>query len=155
MQMNTTPTGTTVECDRIANNICADLSMLGVPSDGVLMCHVGLRRLQLGRPQGADILLSALRSAVGTSGTLLMILGTASPHEFLNSLPISERGKAAEGCVGIDISTAPTLEEVGAFAEFFRRQPDVVLSSPTNVEHAGTTFLPHRRAINTPRFVAP
>lgn len=136
MQMNTTAAGTTVEFNRIANNICADLSMLGVPSGGILMCHVGLRKLQLGRPHGADILLSALRSAVGTSGTLLMILGTASPHEFLNSLPISERGKAAEGCVGIDISAAPALEEVGAFAEFFRRQPDVVLSSNPNARFA-------------------
>jgi aminoglycoside N3'-acetyltransferase len=109
--------------------LVSGLRTLGVSEGDVVMPHVSLRRIGLaGVPGGAERLLEALDRAVGPSGTLLMILGTNSPHEYVNQLPEDERAAALATETPFVLADAPVLPEVGAFAEVFRLATGTVQS---------------------------
>jgi aminoglycoside N3'-acetyltransferase len=109
-----------------------DLAALGVRSGDVAMVHVSLRRSGLARSQfgagGPELLLDALQAVVGADGTLMMILGSAYSHDWVNSKPVAERAALLAGTPPFDARTASVLPEVGWFAEAFRRAPGTLLS---------------------------
>lgn len=113
-------------------NLKEQLESLGVQRGETLMLHASLRALGLARSQGvtngAEQLLDALAEALGPTGTLLMILGTESPHDWVNQRPIADRAELLEGVAPLDYLTAPVLPEVGWIAEAFRQRPGTRVS---------------------------
>ena len=96
------------------------------------MLHASLRKLGLARTGfgegGAELLLDALEQAVGPDGTLLMILGTHYPQDWVNRRPVAERAALLVGAEPFDFRTAPAAPEVGWLAEAFRRRPGTIVS---------------------------
>ncbi|HLV68560.1 MAG TPA: AAC(3) family N-acetyltransferase [Polyangiaceae bacterium] len=114
-------------------NLTEELTALGVRPGQLLMLHASLRALGLARSQGvengAERVLDAITEILGPTGTLLMILGTASPHDWVNQHPIAERARLLEGAAPLDYLSAPVLPEVGWVAEAFRRRPGTLVSN--------------------------
>lgn len=114
-------------------DLAGDLRQLGVRRGDLLMIHASLRGLGLARSQGiedgAGQLLEALGTAVGPDGTLLMVLGTEYPFDWVNQRPVAERAALLAGTPAFDYINAPVLPEVGYFAEYFRRQPGTLVSN--------------------------
>jgi aminoglycoside N3'-acetyltransferase len=109
-----------------------DLESLGVRPGGIYMVHASLRRIGLASNAfgggGAELLLEALDRAVGPEGTLLMVLGTDYPMDWVNKRPVAERAGLLAGSAPFDYRSAPVLPEVGWFAEIFRRDPGTIVS---------------------------
>lgn len=112
--------------------LLAELRALGVRRGDLLMVHASLRKIGLVRTNfgegGAELLLGALRKAVGPKGTLMMVLGTLYPLDWVNQKPVGERAALLAGTEPFDYRNAPVLPEVGWFAEVFRRQPGTLVS---------------------------
>ena len=110
----------------------ADLERLGVRAGGLLMVHASLRKIGLGRgdvgPGGAELLLDTLEAAVGRGGTLMMVLGTDYPMDWVYDHPPRARAALLEGAQPFDHRNAPVLPEVGSLAEAFRRRPGTLVS---------------------------
>lgn len=110
----------------------ADLAALGVRAGDLVMVHASLRKLGLGRagvgPGGAEALLDALDDAVGPDGTLMMVLGTDYPMDWVCEHPIEARAALLAGAPPFDHRNAPVLPEVGWLAEVFRRRPGTIVS---------------------------
>lgn len=113
-------------------SLAGDLRALGVKPGDLLMIHASLRALGLARSQGveqgAEQMLTALLEAVGAEGTLLMILGTDSPLEHVNTHPVEERAALLREAEPIRLSDSEVLEEVGWLAEVFRTWPGTLTS---------------------------
>ncbi|HWT13994.1 MAG TPA: AAC(3) family N-acetyltransferase [Allosphingosinicella sp.] len=109
-----------------------DLRRLGVRPGDVVMVHASLRRLGLSRSLfgdgGAELLLRALDAAVGPGGTLLMVLGTEYPQDWVNQKPAAERAALLAGTEPFDYRSAPAIGEVGWLAEAFRRRRGTIVS---------------------------
>lgn len=110
-----------------------DLCDLGVRSGDLVMLHASLRKLGLARSQGvsngAELLLDAVEEAVGEEGTVLMVLGTDYPMDWVNLKPVEERAALLAGTPSFDFLNAPVLPEVGYVAEAFRRRPGTRVST--------------------------
>lgn len=110
----------------------ARLAALGVAAGDLVMVHASLRKLGLGRadfgPGGAEALLDVLEEAVGPDGSLMMVLGTDYPMDWVYDHPPEARAALLEGSPAFDYLNAPVLEEVGWLAEAFRRRPGTVVS---------------------------
>ncbi|MGQ0659540.1 aminoglycoside N(3)-acetyltransferase [Sphingosinicella sp.] len=110
----------------------AGLASLGVAAGDLVMVHASLRKLGLGRaafgPGGAEALLDALDEAIGPDGTLMMVLGTDYPMDWVYDHPLEARAALLEGSPAFDYRNAPVLEEVGWLAEAFRRRPGTIVS---------------------------
>jgi len=110
----------------------ADLEALGVWAGDLVMVHASLRKLGLGRadfgPGGAEALLDALDEAVGPDGTLMMVLGTDYPMDWVYEHPPEARAALLAGSPPFDHRNAPVLPEVGWLAEAFRRRPGTIVS---------------------------
>lgn len=110
----------------------ADLAALGVRAGDLLMVHASLRKLGLARADigegGGEMLLDALEAAVGPSGTLLMILGSDYPMDWVNRDPVAERARLLAGSEPFDYRAAASMPDVGWLGECFRRRPGTVLS---------------------------
>lgn len=113
-------------------NLRADLRRLGVRAGDLLMLHASLRKIGLGRgdvgPGGAELLLDALEAVVGPTGTLMMVLGTDYPMDWVYDHPPEARAALLEGSPPLDHRRAPVLPEVGWLAEAFRRRPGTLVS---------------------------
>lgn len=109
-----------------------DVERLGVGPGDLLMLHASLRRIGLGRgdvgPGGAELLLDAIEAAVGPAGTLMMVLGTDYPMDWVYDHPPEARAALLEGSPPFDHRAAPILWEVGWLAEAFRRRPGTLVS---------------------------
>jgi aminoglycoside 3-N-acetyltransferase len=109
-----------------------DLRALGVEPGDLLMLHGSMRALGLARSQGvergAELVLSALTEAVGSAGTLLMILGTEYELDWVNQRPVAERAGLLASTPPLRYHDAPVLPEVGWLAEAFRLWPGVNIS---------------------------
>lgn len=109
------------------------LKSLGVVPGSLLMVHASLRKVGLARSQigagGADLLLEALDRAVGAAGTLMMVLGTQYPHDWVNRRPVAERAALLAGTEPFDPATAAAMADVGWLAEAFRRRPGTIVSA--------------------------
>jgi aminoglycoside N3'-acetyltransferase len=104
-----------------------DLAALGVAPGDALMLHVSLRAIGP-IENGATGLLDAITTAVGSNGTLLMVLGAEIAHDWVNSRPESERPGLLADTPVFDPLEAPVFAEVGSFAEVFRRTPGTQVS---------------------------
>jgi aminoglycoside N3'-acetyltransferase len=113
--------------------LCGDLDALGVRAGDLLMIHASLRRLGLGRSAvgegGAEMLLAALDTAVGPTGTLLMVLGTDYGMDWVHEHPPETRAALLAGSPPFDHLNAPVLPDVGWLAEAFRRRPGTLVSA--------------------------
>lgn len=106
-----------------------DLEALGVRAGDLLMVHGSLRRLGLASTRGgAELLLDALDAAVGPQGTLMMVLGSHYPVDWVNERPVEERAALLAGSEPFDHLSAPAMPDVGALAELFRRRPGTIVS---------------------------
>lgn len=101
---------------RRASDLSRELSRLGVAKGALVMVHASLGKLGP-VAGGADGVIDALEEALGSQGTLLMVLG-ADPDELF------------------DAATTPVdVDEMGVLAEVFRRR------SGTRVnDHAAARF---------------
>lgn len=110
----------------------ADLERLGVRPGDLLMVHASLRGIGLARTDvgegGADLILDALDAAVGPDGTLMMVLGTDYPMDWVYDRPPAERPALLAGSPPFDHRSAAVLPEVGWLAEAFRRRPGTLVS---------------------------
>lgn len=94
------------------------------------MIHASLRRSGLNKhSQGAELLVQALDEAVGPSGTLMMLLGTHYPMDWVNLRAVEERAALLAGSEPFDPVTATVYPEVGCLAEVFRRTPGTIVNS--------------------------
>lgn len=113
-------------------DLVCDLRALGVGAGDLLMVHASLRRIGLGRADagegGAERLLGALEATVGAEGTLMMVLGTDYPMDWVNEHPPEARAALLAGSAPFDHRNAPVLPEVGWLAEAFRRREGTVVS---------------------------
>ncbi len=112
---------------RSPDEIASDLARLGVRAGDALMVHASLRKLGPVRG-GARGVIEALDAAVGSDGTLLMILGAVVEHEWVNEHPEEERAALLEGVAPYDPLASPVLPEVGYLAEAFRTHPGTVVT---------------------------
>lgn len=97
------------------------------------MVHASLRTIGLAGsrygPGGADLLLDALDRVVGPSGTLMMVIGTDYPFDWVNRRPVAERAGLLENSEPFDPATAAAIPEVGWLAEAFRRRPGTIVTA--------------------------
>jgi aminoglycoside N3'-acetyltransferase len=88
--------------------LAEQLVALGVGAHGVVMIHASLRRIGP-IDGGADVLIDALRDAVGPAGTLVMLLCADDDELF-------------------DARATPSDPDVGILAEVFRQRAGVVVN---------------------------
>lgn len=113
---------------RSIEDLHSDLARLGVEAGDTVMVHASLRRL--GRTEGgADGLITALEHAVGTAGTLLMVLGAHDRWAWVNRLDEGEREAHLADAEPFDALTTPAEPEVGVLAEVFRRHQGTRVSN--------------------------
>ena len=106
-----------------------DLEALGVRAGDLLMVHASMRRLGLASMRGgAELFLDALDAAVGPHGTVMMVLGTHYPMDWVNERPVEERAALLAGSEPFDHLAAPAMADVGVLAEVFRRRPGTIVS---------------------------
>lgn len=112
---------------RSPEQLADDLRTLGVRHGDVLMLHVSLRAIGPveGGPSGV---LAAFHRAIGSDGTLLMVLGAEIAHDWVNGRPEPERATLLADAPPFDPATAPAFHEVGYFAEVFRTAPGTHVS---------------------------
>ena len=104
-----------------------DLAAVGVAPGDTLMLHISLRAIGP-IENGADGLLEAISTAVGTNGTLLMVLGADIAHDWVNKRPEAERAALLADAPVFDPLQTPALPELGFFAEVFRKAPGTRVS---------------------------
>lgn len=107
--------GTLVKTMTDQAKLVAQLKGLGVPTAKPLMVHASLRKVGP-VTGGAEMLLEALLEALGSQGTLLMVLGADEDQPF-------------------DRLTTPVEEDMGILAEVFRRHPDTLVN-----DHAASRY---------------
>ena len=102
------------------------------PGD-LVMVHASLRQIGLARTGfgegGAETLLDALDAAVGPAGTLLMVLGSDYPQDWVNRRPVAERAALLAGTEPFDPANAPAMPDAGWLSEAFRRRPGTIVSA--------------------------
>lgn len=127
-----------VERDRRSvASVAADLRRLGVAEGDLVMVHASLR--SIGPVQdGADGVIDALQQVVGTSGTLLMLLGARDDWAWVNQRPEAERPALLADAEPFDHLVTPADPEFGVLAEVFRRRAGVTVSDHPENRFAAT-----------------
>ena len=109
-----------------------DLAALGLRPGDLVMVHASLRKLGLARTSfgegGAELLLEALEKAVAPDGTLLMLLGSDYPQDWVNYRPVAERPALLAGTEPFDYRHARAMPDAGWLAEAFRRRSGTIVS---------------------------
>jgi aminoglycoside N3'-acetyltransferase len=135
---------------RSAAELADDLRRLGVVRAGdTLMLHVSLRAIGP-VAGGPEAVFDAIGSAVGSGGTLLMILGAEIWYDWVNRLPESERGPLHAAAPPFDPVSTPVLPEVGYFAEIFRRRPGTRVTDNPSGRFAARGRLAHDLLADAP-----
>ena len=134
---------------RTPSDIAADLRRLGLASGDLVMVHASLRRIGpvVGR---ADGLIEAILEAVAPGGTMLMVLGAADEHAWVNERPEPEREALLADAVPFDALTTPAAPDVGTLAEAFRRFPGTVVSDHPEGRFAAHGPLAHELLDDVP-----
>jgi aminoglycoside N3'-acetyltransferase len=122
-----TPHGSAPHPPRSRHELVADLHRLGVRAGDALMVHASLRKIGP-TAGGASGVLDALDRAVGSAGTLLMVLGAVVHHEWVNERPEEERAALLANEAPYDPLAARSLPEVGYLAEAFRTRPGTIVN---------------------------
>jgi aminoglycoside N3'-acetyltransferase len=93
----------------------------------MVMAHASLRRI--GPVEGgADGVIAAILEAIGPEGTMLMVLGAADDHAWVNERPEAERPALLADAEPFDAAVTPAAPDVGVLADVFRRYPGTVVS---------------------------
>lgn len=109
------------------SQLVEDLRRLGTSSGDLLMVHASLRKL--GPVEGgAAGVIAALDQAVGSQGTLLMVLGAKDAWAWVNERPEAERAALLAPAEPFDAASTPAESEVGVLAEVFRQHPGTLVS---------------------------
>ena len=117
--------------------ITEDLRALGLRPGDLVMVHASLRKL--GPVEGgADGVIEAILGAIAPGGTMLMVLGAADDHAWVNERPETEREALLADAEPFDALRTPASRDVGTLAEVFRRYPGVVVS-----DHPEGRFVAH------------
>ncbi len=89
---------------RTSAAIAQDLRQLGLRSGDLVMVHASLRRIGpvRGRAEGV---IEAILAAIGPGGTMLMVLGAADDHAWVNEHPEAERAALLADAVPFDALT--------------------------------------------------
>ena len=72
--------------------------------------------------------IAAILDAIAPGGTMLMVLGAADDHAWVNERPEPERVALLTDAVPFDARRTPAQPDVGTLAEVFRRYPGTVVS---------------------------
>ena len=111
-----------------AAQLCDDLQRLGVAHGDTVMVHASLRRLGP-IDGGASALVTALDTAVGPGGTLVMTLGARDDWSWVNDHSEDARLALLAEAEPFDALCTPAQEDVGALAEVFRTTPGTLVSN--------------------------
>lgn len=107
---------------RKVGEIVDDLATLGVKPGDAVMVHASLRRI--GPVEGgAEGVIAALDSAVGTHGGWMMVLGADNHWDWVNKRPAVERAALLAEAEPFDPLVTPAEEDVGYLAEAMRQHP--------------------------------
>ena len=124
-------------------SLAADLVGLGVRAGDLLFVHASLRRI--GTVQGGAVaVIEAVERAVGSEGTMMMILGAANDADWVNRRPEAERARLLADTEPFDNLTTPVLPEVGVLAEVMRTMPGTVVNDHPEGRFAARGRLAHQ-----------
>ena len=107
--------------------IAADLRRLGLRRGDVVMVHASLRAIGP-VTGGADGVIDAILHVVGPGGTMLMVLGAANAHAWVDERPEPERVGLLADAEPFDAAITPAHPDVGVLAEVFRQRRETVVS---------------------------
>lgn len=104
------------------SRLVADLSALGVEPGRVVMLHASVRSVGwvVGGP---DVVLHALREALGPDGTLMMYAGWEDNPYAMASWPEARRRAYLEECPAFDPATSRADRRLSILAEYLRTTP--------------------------------
>jgi len=129
--------------------LAGDMRRLGVVAGDVLMIHASLRRL--GPVEGgANGVISALDQAVGSKGTLLMVLGARDDVSWVNERPEDERPGLLAGTPPFDHRITPADPDVGVLAEVFRVYPGTKVNDHPEARFAARGRLSEALIVSPP-----
>ena len=104
-----------------------DLRVLGLRPGDLVMVHASLRRI--GPVEGrAEGVIEAILAALAPDGTMLMVLGAADDHAWVNERPEAEREALLADAAPFDHLRTPAAPDVGTLAEVFRTFPGTLVS---------------------------
>jgi aminoglycoside N3'-acetyltransferase len=107
--------------------LLTDLRRLGVSPGDTVMVHASLKAIGP-VDGGAAGVIEALDGAVGSDGTLMMVLGSHDHWAWVNDRPEEDREALLRDAVAFDPLIAPADPEVGRLAEVMRTHPGTVVS---------------------------
>lgn len=107
--------------------IARDLQALGLEHGDLVMVHASLRRIGP-VAGGASGVIGAILDAIAPGGTMLMVLGAADDHAWVNERPEGERVALLADAEPFDAWRTPADPDVGALAEVFRTYPGTLVS---------------------------
>ena len=126
-----------------------DLRDLGLRSGDLAMVHASLRRI--GPVEGGAVgVVEAILEAVAPGGTMLMILGAADDHAWVNERPEEEREALLADAAPFDHLRTPAASDVGALAEVFRTFPGTLVSDHPEGRFAAHGPLAHELLDDVP-----
>src|SRR5262245_31297944 len=106
--------------------IVGDLRRLGIVPGDTAMVHASMRAIGP-IDGGAAGLITALDSAVGGEGSLLMVLGAHDEYAWVNERPEADRAGLLQGTAAFDPLTTPAESDLGVLAEVFRKSPGTLV----------------------------
>lgn len=108
-------------------SIAGDLRRLGISNGDVVMVHASLRAVGP-VDGGAEGMVDALDRAVGTDGSVLMMLSARDDFAWVNDRPEEERAELLADAPAFDSRATPGDPEVGVLGEIFRQQPGTIVN---------------------------
>lgn len=105
-----------------------DVRRLGVRDGDLLYVHASLRRIGA-VVGGAHGVITALESAVGSAGTLMMTLGAQDEWDWVNKHPEHSRAQLLAPAEPFDYRLTPADPDVGVLAEVLRTLPGTVVNN--------------------------
>jgi aminoglycoside 3-N-acetyltransferase len=110
------------------SRLAKDFSDLGVRPGGVIMLHASVKSVGwvVGGP---DVILHALREALGPDGTLMMYVGWEDGTYEMDSWPEAKRRAYLEECPPFDPATSRAVMGWSILTEFLRTTPGAYRSA--------------------------
>ncbi|MEW5853965.1 MAG: AAC(3) family N-acetyltransferase [Myxococcota bacterium] len=108
--------------------LVTDLQRLGVREGDTLMVHASLRALGPVEDRAAGVI-RALDTALGPSGTFMMVMGAQNDWDWVNERPEEERPALLANAEPFDALRTPAESDVSALAEVMRQTPGTRVSN--------------------------
>lgn len=134
---------------RTSAALTEDLRDLGLRPGDLTMVHASLRRI--GPVEGRAVgVIEAILEAVAPGGTMLMVLGAADEHAWVNERPEEEREALLADAAPFDHLRTPAASDVGTLAEVFRTFPGTLVSDHPEGRFAAHGPLAHELLDDVP-----